>query len=672
MDRRYRLLAENASDVVWERNRDGAIVWVSPSIEIALGWQPEQVIGTTVTKIVHPDDLEVARSKMAGMLAGIPVPLFDTRILTSDGGFRWMSVQARPITDTGGRITGTLAGLRDVHDQVLARQELADSEQRFRLLAENASDVVWQTDLDGELVWVAPSVEAELGWRAEQLLGMNVRELIHPDDVAATAAWKRLVIEGVDVPPLESRRLGADGNYRWMSVRGRVVLGPDGEPAGLILGLVEGLRDIHGEVLARTKLAYAIGHDPLTGLSNFPTALARIGELLTGLTRQPAGRKVGVLLVGVDALKKVNDAFTHAGGDRVLLELASRIATVEHDPSLLARGSGDEFLVLIPSLANPADAGSVAERVREAVRGPILIDHHQFEPTVCVGIAVGSAGADPEELVREAALAMRNAKRQGPDRSEFFESQLAVVARERLRVEAELSDGLRNGQFVPWFQPIVNLADESVVGYEALVRRVGPDGSVAGPDAFLPVAEQTNLIIDLDLAMLKQCITALGSLPGSLSLAVNVSPVSLANPTYARSVKQLLARPGVDVTRLHMEFTETALLNVAPHIVQPMMELAELGIRWYIDDFGTGFSSISHLRDLSVVGLKLDLSFTAGLRAGDPTCEQLARALAGLANGLGLDTVAEGVETAVEAAALRSWGRRNAQGWLYGRPQPRP
>ena len=668
-DRRYRLLAENASDVVWERDRQGAVVWVSPSIEAALGWVPEQMIGTHVSDIVYPDDLAAAQANMAGLLSGMRVPLSESRFLTEDGGFRWMSVQARPIVDVDGVVIGSLAGLRDVHEQVLARQELADSEQRFRLLAENASDVVWQTDLDGELVWVAPSVEAELGWLAEQLLGTNVHDLIHPEDLDATVAWKQLLLQGVDVPPLESRRRAADGSYRWMSVRGRVVQGPDGAPSGLVLGLVEGLRDIHAEVLARTKLAYAIGHDPLTGLNNFNSALVRIGELLTGLARQPSGRTVGVLLVGLDSLRKVNDAFTHAGGDLVLLEIASRIATVEHDPSLLARGSGAEFLVLIPSLTNAADAGSIADSVREAVQGTILIDHHQFEPTVCIGIATGSADSEPEELVGKAALAMRNAKRTGPDRVEFFESRLAIIARQRLVVEAELRDGLRQGQFNPWLQPIVDLGDECVVGYEALVRRVHPDGRVIEPEAFLAVAEQTNLIVDLDLAVLEQCVELLDSLPELASIAVNVSPVTLATESYVRSVKQLLTRSGVDATRLHLEFTETALLNVDQHLVDTMRELADAGIRWYIDDFGTGYSSISHLRDLPVAGLKLDLSFTAGLRVGDPTCEQLARALAGLANGLGIDTVAEGVETPKEAAILRAWGWKHAQGWLYGHPQ---
>ncbi|MEI6623693.1 MAG: phosphodiesterase, partial [Actinomycetes bacterium] len=434
-------------------------------------------------------------------------------------------------------------------------------------------------------------------------------------------------------------------------------------------GLIVGMRDIDEEVVARTALAHAIEHDPLTGLATLPVATARIDRLLAAFPTLPP-RVVSVLCIGVDSLTPVNQALTHTGGDRVLLEVAARIATVEHNPDLLARGSGDEFLVILPELVSGADAGVIADRIRLAVHGPITIGTTRLEPTVSIGIATGARGAHAEQVLRDASIAMRQAKDNGRDRCEFLQSELAVEAHHRLEIEEGIRDGLRRGQFVPWVQPIVDFDGGDIVGYEALVRWVRPDGSIVAPDDFLPVAERTALIADIDAAVLRQAVDLLAGLPEPRFVAVNVSAATLARMDYAHAVIEELQRSGAAATRLHVEFTETALLHVTDRVKTIMTELAEAGVLWYVDDFGTGYSSISHLRDLPVAGLKLDLSFTADIRAGDPTSERLAKALIGLAEGLGLDTIAEGVETPAEAATLLAQGWKHAQGWLYGRPQP--
>ena len=662
-EHRYQLLAKNSTDVVWQRDAQGAIVWVSESVQTVLGWLPQDLIGTRPAEVVHPDDLAVVEAKLAGMAVGRPVPLFETRILAADGDYRWMSLQARPLAADDGSSAGTLAGMRDVHEQVAARQRLAASEQRYRMLAENSTDVVWQLDAEGALVWVSPSIHDELGWDPQQLLGTNVRDLIHPDDRDETANWKAKLLAGVTVPNLESRRQAADGTYRWMSLQGRPT-------AGAGAGLIIGMRNIDDEVRARTALAHATEHDPLTGLASLPVALARLDRMLAEDPVGCAGRTVGVLCVGVDALKSVNEALTNAAGDQVMLAITTRIAAALDNPDLLARGAGDEFLVLLPDLVNGADAGVIAERVRRVAHGTLALGGHRFEPTVSVGIAAGPPGGHAHELLRDAALAMHQAKDNGRDRCECFQTRLNDEARNRLILADRIRDGLRDGQFVPWFQPVVNLHDGSVVGYEALVRWLCPDGTVVASDDFLPVAERTALIADLDAVVLQQSVEILSRLPASLHVAVNVSAVTLARTDYARCVIEALTRSGVDPLRLHLEFTETAVLCLTNRTRGIMSELADAGVRWYVDDFGTGYSSISHLRDLPVAGLKLDLSFTAGIRAGDRTSERLALGLAGLAEGLGIDTVAEGVDTPEEAVLLMSQGWKHAQGWLYGPAAP--
>lgn len=559
-----------------------------------------------------------------------------------------------------------------VFDVVMARratateQSVAASEQQYRLLAENATDVVWQLDADGVLVWVSPSVAAELGWDPQQLLGTNVRGLIHPADLGATQRWKASILAGQHLPSLESRRLTADGGYKWMSLQARPITSADGSDTSLVVGM----RDIDDEVRARTALETARAHDPLTGLPTMEAALDRLDRLLADLDRSPPELSVGVLCVGVDSLKAVNEALDHAAGDLVLQEVATRIATVVDDRELLARRPGDEFLVLLPDLASDADAIVAAEKIRLAVRGPLRVGSEVFALAVSIGIATGSADRRSSEIVRDAAVAMHEAKNMGRDRSELFQARLGQAAQHRLTMEQQIRDGLRDGQFVPWFQPIVALDGGAVVGYEALVRWVRADGSIVSPDDFLPVAEQSLLIVQLDLIILRRSVDVLSRLPAPMHVSLNVSAATLTQEDYARWVVRALQVYGVDPARLHLEITETALLTITDRVRHGMGGLAERGIGWYVDDFGTGYSSLAHLRELPIAGMKLDMSFTAAIEAGDQNAETLAAGMAALAANLGLATVAEGIETDNQAAILRAQGWKCGQGWLYGRGEP--
>ncbi|MEI8081453.1 MAG: bifunctional diguanylate cyclase/phosphodiesterase, partial [Actinomycetes bacterium] len=431
--------------------------------------------------------------------------------------------------------------------------------------------------------------------------------------------------------------------------------------------VVVALRDIQKVVDTRRQLAHALEHDALTGLATRPMA----AQYLESRLRQARTEQVGVLCIGIDALKSINEALTHTCGDQVISAIAARLSALAIEPSLLARGSGDEFLLVVPGFERGADAAVVAERVRQAAKGALLLGDYRLRPTVSIGIATGGAGknVDAADLLRDAALAMRHAKNRGRDRFEFAQDQLATEARNRLIVEDGIRDGLQTGQFVPWFQPIVNLSDREVVGYEALVRWVHPDGTVTPPAEFLPVAERSTLICDIDLSVLRRSVQLLSRLPQQVYMSVNVSAATFI-ADYADDVTACLAACDVKPSRLHLEITETALLHVTEPIRRAMSALATAGVRWYVDDFGTGYSSITHLRDLPISGLKLDMSFTNGLGDGDLTCERLAKALAGMADGLELDTVAEGIETTAEAAVLRAQGWKHGQGWLYGRATP--
>ncbi|MEI8082185.1 MAG: PAS domain S-box protein, partial [Actinomycetes bacterium] len=376
----YRLLAENAVDVVTMVDLSGTFLWVSPSARDVCGYEPADLIGGRSTMTVHPLDVPVVQSVMARANRGESGIYHEVRILTAAGEYHWMAVTASNAVDEDGAVVGHITSARDIHDLVLARHALADSERRYRLLAENASDVIWQVGTDGRLEWVSESVTAVLGWDPGQVLGRMADELIHPDDRATASAADGDGPNGGTTAG-RYRMLRADGSFRWMSLHQRSV--HDDRAAFHVVTL----RDVQEEVEARAQLEHAIEHDQLTGLAKLPVTLTRIDGLLAALPKRGRGPTVAVLCVGVDSLKSVNEALTYAAGDRVLITVAGRIAAICDHPELLARGSGDEFLVVLPNLANGSDAGIVAEQIRLACKGTITIAGHPIEPTVSIGIA---------------------------------------------------------------------------------------------------------------------------------------------------------------------------------------------------------------------------------------------------------------------------------------------
>ncbi|MBK9738431.1 MAG: EAL domain-containing protein [Actinobacteria bacterium] len=550
---------------------------------------------------------------------------------------------------------------RDGTDRRLAEEAVAEREDLYRLVTDEVTDAVVRFDDEGLVTWVSPSFERLTGFSSDAVIGQSGMRLLPPPEVPSARDLLTRRVSGEDTGPTTLQMVCADGSHRWVEATSRPFIRHDGTPGGFVAVL----RDVQEQVDAQLRHEHETGHDALTGLANRDLAIARLNRALDDIGNSRG--LIALLSVGVDRLTTVNQAMNYAAGDRVLSTVAARLAAAVGDPDRVARVAGDEFAILLPGLVSVADAAAKAEWLCAAARGTITIDAQVIEPTVSIGVAIGDRTSTSEELLRKASLAVQQAKAAGRDRWQFVDAELALDAQRRLRLETQLRDGVREGRIVPWYQPIVTLSDRHVHGYEALARWVPQDGETMLPQDFLSVAESTGLIVDIDLAVLTHALDLLRVTPIE-HVAVNVSPPTLAVNEYPDRFHDLLTSSGVDPTRLRLEVTETALLDVAPAIAEAMRSMASTGATWYVDDFGTGFSSISHLRDLPVRGLKLDQSFTAGIRKGDGTCIKLAQGLIGLAEGLGLDTVAEGVETEFEAGALLGQGWRQGQGWLFGRP----
>jgi diguanylate cyclase (GGDEF)-like protein/PAS domain S-box-containing protein len=665
-ERRYRLLAENSSDVVMVGHREPEtralkLTWISPSARQAFGLEPSDMIGQTASDFIHPDDVSMVREAVAESERTGSIRRMRYRWRCGDGSYRWVESIGNSVDEDDAGEPGRIVALRDIDDEVRAQQELEAREAQYHLLAENASDVVWQLGPDSTFTWVSSSITLVLGWDRDELIGRSVTDVIHAEDQPRAAVAQAEVLSGKPTQG-EYRILCKDGSTRWALLSEHSVKTDNG------VTRIGALRDVHDEVIARNRLEFALGHDQLTGLPTRATMIERISAAQEQLAHFHV---VGLMSIGVDGLAEVNEALTHTAGDLLLTTIAARIATSIDNPDHVGRGAGNELVVLVPDLRSGAEAGTFAERLRSASQGTTTIAGQQLAPAISIGIATGGVDADPQQLLRDASLALRKAKDNGRDRYEFADPGLAIEAQHRLVLDNDIREGVANGAFVPWFQPIVDLTSGALVGYESLVRWVRPGGT-AQPFSFLDVAERSSLITDIDLAVLTQSIDALSRIPDDLHISVNVSVASLGRQIYRDQAVLALSRAGVDPHRLHIEVTETMLLNPTPAVVEAIQRLADLGVRWYIDDFGTGYASITSLRDLPMSGLKLDRSFTYGITSHEKTSMQLAQALVGLAEGLELDTIAEGVETQDQADFLQSLGWRHGQGWLFGRPAPLP
>jgi PAS domain S-box-containing protein/diguanylate cyclase (GGDEF)-like protein len=652
-EEQFRLLAENASDIVTRVSLDGTLEWISPSVTSVLGWAPEQLVGTHPWDLVHPDDRAAAAASLAAAAApGNEPSALVTRFKKVDGSYTWLSALGRRAPDGP-----FIVSFRQVDDEIQAQEALKDSEMRYRLLAENAMDLVFSMDKHAIIEWVSPSSLTMLGYPPDELIGEFGGMLILPEDLPILLDAATQAREGIPAS-CQIRMLTKDGDSRWVDATPRSLL----DDTGALAGGVIGVRDIHEEVMAREALTRAFEFDALTGLANPALALSRIQEVLD--SRRDEGW--ALLCVGVNGMTAINQAYTYSAGDVVLKSVADRLVEAAGSEDLVARIAGDEFVVLRPDVVGATEAATAADSVLNSVRGPVPYGEVEIDVTAGVGIALaGHSGAD--DLLRDSAAAMRQAAIKGPDRWEFLDGDVAEQTRAELALQASLREAIRSGHIVPWYMPIVRLEDGGTVGYEILARWVRDHGSVSLPYDFLKSAERTGLIVAIDYIMLERALTLLHHSEGTERFAVNMSAATLASGSLTDRIVTLLEHVDVDLRRLHLEVTETALFTVTEDVRRTMDAIAGLGVSWWVDDFGTGFSSISHLRDLPIAGLKLDQSFTSGLTAEATPAVHLAQGLVGLAEGLGLQTVAEGVETVEQAAVLLAQGWQYGQGWLYGR-----
>ena len=508
------------------------------------------------------------------------------------------------------------------------------------------------------------------GYSEEELLALDFQSITHPEDLVADAEHHRALLAGtVDAYETEKRYLHRDGHEIWIQLGVSTVR----DELGGVRYFVSQMHDVTERRRVEAELARQALHDPLTGLPNRALFLDRLGHALARLRRH--GDTVSVLFVDLDRFKLVNDGLGHAAGDALLLQAAERMSATLREDDTLARFGGDEFTVLCEGPRREAVA--LAERLLADLARPFNHDGHDLHLTASIGIRVCElATENPDVLLRDADLAMYLAKERGRSRFELFDSEVRGRFIHRLETEQGIRLALRRNELVLHYQPCVDVTSGEIVGVEALVRWQHATRGLVLPAEFIPAAEESGLIVPLGEWVLHEACAQLatwrssGIVSPTFRVSVNVSARQLSRPELPQMVAAALGSANVEPSALCLEITESAMLDDASVALANLRALKQFGVSIALDDFGVGSSSLSRIRELPPVDvIKVDQSFIAAL-GGDDSAAALLRGVLGLARSLGLAAIAEGVETADQAAELRGLGCEMAQGFLFGRPQP--
>ncbi|MHB8741527.1 MAG: bifunctional diguanylate cyclase/phosphodiesterase [Sulfuricaulis sp.] len=664
-------LATEAADVgLWDWDLQSNVVYLSPVFKRQLGYREEEIPSSYETweSRLHPDDRARTLATIQNYLAD-QVSYYDLefRLRHVNGSYRWFLSRGAVRRDEIGQPIRMLGVQVDITERKQTERRLRESEERARTVAENSPIGIFLADPDGKVIYSNRAFHTMLGVSFEEPLLERWVGFIHPNDrERVLTTWQQFV---------HGQRSDYDIEFRFIANAGeglthtRAAAIREGDR---LLGYAGTTEDITERRRAEEQLVRLAHYDSLTALPNRLLFADRLNQAMIEADRH--GRFVGVAFLDLDRFKNINDTLGHDAGDQLLKAVAERLTGVVRKGDTVARLSGDEFTLILADMAHVDDAANVAQKILDAFTQPFHVAGHMLHVTASLGITLYPFDIqDVSGLLRNADIAMYRAKERGRNSYQFYAADMMTNAVENLALENDLRHAVDRGELVLHYQPIIECKSGKILGMEALVRwRHGTRGLIP-PSQFIPLAEDTGLIVPIGEWVLRescaQCQRWQREFKRPLRVAVNLSARQFGQPPIARTVRRALEGAGLDPTALELEITESVLLYQDAEKLESLRTLAEMGVTLSIDDFGTGYSSLSYLKRFPVDALKIDQSFTHDI-PDDPDDAALARAIISMARALGLKTTAEGVETLTQLEFFRSEGCDAAQGFYFSKPLP--
>jgi len=669
-EQRFHSFMDNSPALAFMKDEAGRYIYVSRTCERRFQSRREDWIGKTDADLWSSDNVRRLYDHDQEVLAGDDGAQRLELVQDEQGNLSYWLISKFPWHDAAGR--KLIAGVAvELTEQKRTEEALRLTEEKYRAMFENAIEGIFQAALDGSFMSVNAALARLCGDSSpEELMARitDIRQQLYVDPARCTECC-HLLEQSDFVQGFEAQLHRRDGEAVWVTLNVRAVR----DAGGTLLHYEGSVQDVSLRKSTEAQLLHSAFHDRLTALPNRALFMDRLSQAIAHGKRHP-DYLFAVLFMDFDRFKVVNDSLGHAVGDELLVSLARRLDNCRRPGDTVARLGGDEFAVLLDDIKDAAAPLHAADRIQSQMHLPFQLGKHLVYTSASIGIALSTTGyGQAEEVLRDADIAMYRAKAQGKARYEVFDSTMHSQAMALMELESDLRRAVERHEFLNYYQPIVSLTSGQVAGFEALVRWQHPTRGLVSPLEFIPIAEETGLIIPIGQWVLREACRQLSAWlqqtpePRNLYVSVNLSGKQCAESHLVAQVEKILREHDLHASNLKLEITESMLMTNTDSVAATLTELKNLGVLLGMDDFGTGYSSLSYLHRFPLDMLKIDRSFISRVGPGGQNSE-IVRTIVALAHNLGMDVVAEGVETAEQLSWLRTLQCQHSQGYLFAKP----